>query len=788
MATPLLAQSGIGGGSGLVITTAPISSGNAKTGNVVSVTNGSSATDCTVGGGTTVVVCVYSGTSWSALGSGGASPSSLTTFFNGYFGLAPDDCGNVGCTTPVSPAIRSVKWCYDGSSSGGTNFTSTKTMTITNTVLTSGVATITAANSLAAGNVVTISGSTNGSGIFNTANWPAAAFTQTNGLVLSASGSSFTIAINSGNVGSAVDTGTVTANCANFVAADVGSRIAIIGAGAAGATLITTIASVTNATTIVLGNSITPGSLTNVKFWYGTNANTAVQNWCNNMQNAPLTGRSASGYFPGKFYYITQPCAIINPLGATGFSPVNIGGPEPFNLANAAQAISVWGQGALSSGLVVDGAFNFNCAAVGANPMGVFYYKNWNGVNLMNWAIIGDQTAAINLTGCTSANGLGGLVEDNDAHDTDSGIEVTGLHGNESITQSFSAHVVNVCFEAHYYNFTLYANDENADYFGTSDSCTFDNMAYEGFISTTGNGNVNLNQTGPLYTGNLTRITNSYIVGQPAGSCLVSSCDGIAGAWEIAFGAPYNMDMVFENDLISAVTANNLGTVWNSAARGRTTFSNVTFRNGASANTSTNLINNASTGNSIIAEGGQFGCVGTCANGIVNTSGSSIMLLGTQVGTVGISGSGSGAVFVAKDVGSGQLSGQGTMLQTALWSNQGSALATITLGAGWGTSATATPCTTRTGFANKSCFVITSGSASFSAAPTLTVTLPTALPSTATVCELNVHAITGAGGEIIFDQTGLSTTAPVFTATTNTGGAFTPAASETYTAVLSCGP
>ena len=120
--------------------------------------------------------------------------------------------------------------------------------------------------------------------------------------------------------------------------------------------------------------------------------------------------------------------------------------------------------------------------------------------------------------------------------------------------------------------------------------------------------------------------------------------------------------------------------------------------------------------------------------------------------------------------------------------NQGGALATVTLGAGWGAAASAAPCTTRTGYANKSCFIITSGSSTFGAAPTLTVTLPTALPSTVTVCELNVHAITGAGGAIIFDQTTLSTTAPVFTAYTSTGAAFTPAVTETYTVVLSCGP
>jgi hypothetical protein len=148
----------------------------------------------------------------------------------------------------------------------------------------------------------------------------------------------------------------------------------------------------------------------------------------------------------------------------------------------------------------------------------------------------------------------------------------------------------------------------------------------------------------------------------------------------------------------------------------------------------------------------------------------------------GTAGDKSGSVNLTALTASGSVKG------AFISGNQGSALSTITPGAGWGTAASAAACTTRTGYANKSCFVITSGSASFGAAPTLTVSLPTALPSTATVYELNVHGITGAGGAILFDNTTLSTTAPVFTATTSTGAAFTPAVTETYTVVLSCGP
>lgn len=70
--------------------------------------------------------------------------------------------------------------------------------TITNTVLTGGTATYTASNSFQAGDLVTVTGTTNGSGVFNITSQPIA----------SATSSLFTVQIASGNVGTAADTGT----------------------------------------------------------------------------------------------------------------------------------------------------------------------------------------------------------------------------------------------------------------------------------------------------------------------------------------------------------------------------------------------------------------------------------------------------------------------------------------------------------------------------------------------------------------------------------------------------
>lgn len=91
-----------------------------------------------------------------------------------------------------------------GSSNDLWNFAVTETLvnaatvTITNTALTSNVATYTAANSFTTGQLVSVLGTTNGGGVFNITSQP----------VISSDGATFTIAITHGNVVSGADSGT----------------------------------------------------------------------------------------------------------------------------------------------------------------------------------------------------------------------------------------------------------------------------------------------------------------------------------------------------------------------------------------------------------------------------------------------------------------------------------------------------------------------------------------------------------------------------------------------------
>lgn len=109
---------GGGNGSGVTITTVSgLSSVPSKTkGTIAVVTDGNSATDCTVGTGSTVVVCQYSGVSWSqmvAASSGATAFSAITaaTNTNTGFILAPTATGTVPWTHTCPTGITVD--CYD---------------------------------------------------------------------------------------------------------------------------------------------------------------------------------------------------------------------------------------------------------------------------------------------------------------------------------------------------------------------------------------------------------------------------------------------------------------------------------------------------------------------------------------------------------------------------------------------------------------------------------------------------------------------------------------------------
>lgn len=92
--------SGVGGSAGISPTTVSGLGAYAVKGNIVPITNGTSTTDCTVGGGTTTVVCQYTGSAWTAVG--GTGTGSVTTFSAGT--LSPLFTTSVA-TASTTPAL-----------------------------------------------------------------------------------------------------------------------------------------------------------------------------------------------------------------------------------------------------------------------------------------------------------------------------------------------------------------------------------------------------------------------------------------------------------------------------------------------------------------------------------------------------------------------------------------------------------------------------------------------------------------------------------------------------------
>lgn len=136
--------------------------------------------------------------------------------------------------------------------------------------------------------------------------------------------------------------------------------------------------------------------------------------------------------------------------------------------------------------------------------------------------------------------------------------------------------------------------------------------------------------------------------------------------------------------------------------------------------------------------------------------------------------------------GNGNFSTKGSIHSAVLQNDQGAPCGPshVNLGPGWGRGGSVRAFS---GYSQTCQFVIVSGDGSFSAAPALTYTFATAF-SAPPVCTLDVHAKTGRGVPIMFDNTTQSPTAPVFTAASITGEPFTPGPGETYKVVLRCGP
>ena len=104
---------------------------------------------------------------------------------------------------------------------------------------------------------------------------------------------------------------------------------------------------------------------------------------------------------------------------------------------------------------------------------------------------------------------------------------------------------------------------------------------------------------------------------------------------------------------------------------------------------------------------------------------------------------------------------------------------------GWGTTSVGTV----SGTIPSCLFTISTGTLALSSPKRDLFTYPGSLGAglgQVPACQLTPVGVTGSGGAILFNPTATSLTSTTWTAQTSTGGVFTPAASESYTVVLSC--
>lgn len=302
------------------------------------------------------------------------------------------------------------------------------------------------------------------------------------------------------------------------------------------------------------------------------------------------------------------------------------------------------------------------------------------------------------------------------------------------------------------------------------------------------------------------KFINSEFDGTPSGCPLMCAYDGTniyVGTYMGGAQYPYSIDF---DRLVSqaAQVAVNLNGVLHVAFRGShhehiatggylltngalniVEIDNAYFANDGSYHNSmgTGYLINASSGaasNTIAFTNsiwGQF--VGAGPDNLV--VGSPSLTMCNNVGPANF-GSGNGQQFYKEC----QFQGQ-SISATLLQANEGGAQtgAGIHL-TGWGSAASVSSVT---GTTQTEQFLISTGGTGYVSAPTVTVTFPNGFPlSPAPICTLDVVGITGSGGAIIFAPGTPSLSSATFTAYMNTGGTFTPAASETYNVVMRCGP
>lgn len=536
---------------------------------------------------------------------------------------------------------------------------------------------------------------------------------------------------------------------------DVGRQFEALCAGTSVGNL--TVASVQSATQITLSSTQAVCNGSPLQIFIGTDDTAALQAW---ITAGMAVHTIHNFYLPKGTYYTSKPLVFNAPAASECSAHVN-------PLQPITCGITLLGAGATVSLIHPATQPNFNWTLNSASVEGIVHINGFSFGNIQDFAVEGDQVTQASGLSTTAA----GFYLTANSH-----LYVNSIWVNRIVTSGATQKygLANTgCFECSFYNSAIEGNGLDGNAIITmAEKELWDTIFFESGSATQSNVVLGSGAGGAKQD----RFHNIHF--QSAGAANVGQVF-FAPGFQIARGHSVVFDAIRLDGgsttdvgfwVGNCTPVSGLGTI---VITGGSNLINV--QNSATARTmrvDAGVTCGISVSDSTLDAGGSTGVA------VLNNSTTNPIYLSNVNLTGVLSGTGAGVVFGLQQTATGW-GGLGGIAGTYFLSNQGTALVTgnIALSGNFGTGAAVSA---PHGFNQSFDFTITNGSAAVGANPTVTVTLPNALPAATTSCSLVQTG--GTNAVLLFDQTTLSATAPIFTLQG------TPTVNLTFHVHGSCGP
>jgi hypothetical protein len=583
-----------------------------------------------------------------------------------------------------------------------------------------------------------------------------------------------------GNCGMTGGVATINCGTSHFTAADVGKQFEQMCPGGTPNPVRGTITSFNSGTSVGVSASCSV-TTTNQATAYGTDDTAPLQAWVAAMITAAVNGVPPSargGYLPQGGYWTQKALRFIYPGGQD--STTGECAPGPGSAGNNIQLrCSLWlaGDGTDNSYVYAPSDFNWGFPSRAVDNAVVFI-NHWDFSLIGNFAIQAPMSNAQWDT-TTNTGAVAVLMFEDNSHQSVSNMYVAG---GSNTTTTMAGVAVPSDFESTYSFSAVETNNvnwkwnplENAVSTGAFTSGNFEKEYMDSIFlenpSATAFGNMMIGQNSTLKQ---FRMHNIHFRSDAGSTVIINVRSSVA----IPAGDSFICDQCRVTDVLGT---GHLGFVIQSA--GRYVFHELNYINSNSVATSANAVAfTLQAAAQVGLSGGEINITGA-TNAINLSSGSptvyAVDVTATSPSSIPAFSRGTGTVngLIRTPTGWG---GTGGVAGTYFLSNQGTAAASgnFALSAGWGTTAAVTA---TAGFNQSARFTVTASGTGQAANPTITWTLPTALPAATSTCQVSQTG--GTNAFLMITQTTLSATAPVFTLQG------TPTAAATFIYDVRCGP